>query len=81
MCSFQGKERHASALNQGIGNWLFGKSPVYRLSEPDRMLKQKKIHWDREICDVEDEDGRVILDVPWNDLEFADDIEFHLPDE
>jgi len=43
------------------------------------MLKQKQIHWDRQTCDVEDEDGTVIHDVPWDDLEFADDVECHLP--
>jgi hypothetical protein len=64
-----------------IGDWLFGKNLVYRLSEPDRMLKQKQIHWDRQTCDVEDEDGKVFYDVSWDDLEFADDVEFHLPDD
>jgi hypothetical protein len=30
---------------------------------------------------VEDEDGNVLYDVPWDRLEFADDIEFHFPGE
>jgi hypothetical protein len=75
------QEKRTSVLNQAIGDWLFGKNRVYRLSEPDRMLKQKQIHWDRQTCDVEDEDGRVFCDVSWDDLEFVDDVEFHLPDE
>ncbi len=45
------------------------------------MLKQRKIHWDRQTCDVEDEDGNVFYDVSWDDLEFWDDVEYHLPDE
>jgi hypothetical protein len=75
------KEKRTSALNQAVGNWLFGKNLVYRVSEPDRELKQRKIHWDRQTCDVEDEDGQVFYDVPWDDLEFVDGIECHLPDE
>ena len=66
---------------QAISNWLFGQNPVYRLSEPERILKQRKIHWDRQTSDVEDEDGNVLRDVPWYDLEFVDNIECHLPDE
>ena len=66
---------------QAVGEWLFGGSRVYRLSEPTLMLKQKKIHWDAQTCDVEDEDGRVICDVPWDELEFADDVEFNFPDD
>ena len=66
---------------RAIGNWLFGGSKVYLLSTPGRMLKQRKIHWDRQTCDVEDTDGRVIYDVPWDDLEFWDPVDYHLPDE
>jgi hypothetical protein len=73
------EQRRTSALTQAVGNWLFGKNRVYRLSEPDRTLKQRKIHWDRQTCDVEDEDGQVFYEVPWDDLEFADDVESHLP--
>jgi hypothetical protein len=75
------ERRRTSALTQAVGNWLFGKNRVYRLSEPDRMLRQRKIHWDRQTCDVEDEDGQVFYEVPWDDLEFADDVEYHLPDD
>jgi hypothetical protein len=75
------KERRTSALTQALGNWLFGRNLVYRLSEPDRMLRQRKIHWDRQTCDVENADGKVLYDVPWDDLEFWDDVEFNLPDE
>jgi hypothetical protein len=73
------KEKRTSALTQALGNWLFGRNLVYRLSEPDRMLKQKKIHWDRQTCDVEDEDGTVFYDVSWDELEFWDPVECRLP--
>ncbi len=45
------------------------------------MLKQRKIHWDRQTCDVEDEDGTVLYDVPWDSLEFWDPVEYNLPDD
>ena len=51
------------------------------LSEPERALKQRKIHWDTETCDVEDEDGRVFYSVPWDDLEFVDDVDYHFPED
>lgn len=71
----------SNTVMRAVGDWLFGRNLVYRLSEPDRVLKQRKIHWDRQCVDVESEDGTVFYDVPWDDLEFVDDIEFHLPDE
>jgi len=77
----QGKSIRSKTVMQAIGDWLFRGNLVYRLSEPDRILKQRKIHWDKQTCDVEDEDGTVFYNVPWDDLEFVDDIEFHLPDE
>ncbi len=66
---------------QAVGNWFFGRSRVYLLSEPDRMLKQRKIHWDRQSCDVEDEDGNLFYDVSWDDLEFWNPEDYHLPDD
>jgi len=75
------KERQTSALTQAIGNWLFDGSQVYRLDEPDRKLKTTKIHWERESSDVEDEDGRVFHDVPWDDLDFWEPVDYHLPDD
>ncbi len=45
------------------------------------MLKQRKIHWDRQTCDVEDADGKVLYDVPWDSLEFWDPVEYNLPDD
>ncbi|MGB6066118.1 MAG: hypothetical protein WBG50_15060 [Desulfomonilaceae bacterium] len=70
-----------NALTQAIGDWLFGRNRVHRLSEPNRMLKTRKINWDRETSDVEDGAGRVFRDVSWDDLEFADDVEYRLPDD
>lgn len=63
-----------------LGNWLFGGNRVFRLSEPDKMLKQKTIHWDRETCDVEDENDVIYYNVPWDDLEFWDPVEYHISD-
>jgi hypothetical protein len=77
----EAQAEHTSVVTQAIGNWLFGSNRVYRVAEPDRILKQRKIHWDRQTCDVEDEDGQVFSDVSWDDLEFWDQVEFHLPDE
>lgn len=71
----------SKTVMQAIGDWLFHGSRVYRVSEPNRMLKQKKIHWDRETCDVDDQNGHVFYDVPWDDLEFADKVEYHFPDD
>jgi hypothetical protein len=45
------------------------------------MLKQRKIHWDQQTCDVEDADGKVLYDVSWDDLEFWDPVDYHLPDD
>ena len=71
----------SKTVMRAIGNSLFRGNRVYRLSEPDRPLKQRKIHWDTETCDVEDEDGRVFYSVPWDDLEFVDDVECHFPED
>lgn len=66
-----------------VGSWLFGRCLVYRISEPDRTLRQKTIHWDKGSCDLEDEDGQIYYNVPWDQIEFApdNDIEFHFADE
>lgn len=63
-----------------IGNWLFGGNRVFRLSDPSKMLTQKTIHWDKETCDVEDQNGTIIYDVPWAELDFWDDMEYHIAD-
>jgi len=67
----------SAAVMHAIGNWLFGGSKVFRLSEPDRMLKQRRVHWDTQTCDVEDEDGKVVYHVPWDELEFLDPSNYH----
>jgi hypothetical protein len=79
--SAESKIIRSKTVIPAIVNWLFGGYRVYRLSEPDRMLKQRKIHWDTQSCDVEDEEGRVYHDVSWDDLEFWDDVEYHFPDD
>jgi len=73
------KGKRTSALTQAVGNWLFRGNRVYRLSEPDRMLKQRKINWDRQTCDLDDEDGTVFFDVSWDELEFWEPVDYHLP--
>lgn len=66
---------------RAIGAWLFAGNRVYSLSEPDRILKTVKVNWDAETSDVEDEDGRVFLGIPWDDLEFWDPVEYHFPED
>lgn len=67
----------SETATQAIGDWLLGKNLVYGLSEPERMLRQREIHWDKQTCDVEDEDGTVFYNVSWDELEFAYDVQFH----
>ena len=71
----------SKSLTQAIGDWLFRGNRVYMLSAPNRMLTTKRINWDRETSDVEDEDGNVFYDVPWDDLEFWNPEDYHLPDD
>jgi hypothetical protein len=71
----------SQTVMRAIGIWLFGRNRVYTLDQPDRVLKQKRINWDRETCDLEDADGTVLYNVSWDALEFADDVECHLPDD
>ncbi len=66
---------------QAIGDWLFRGSRVYRLAEPDRMLKTVKINWTAETSDVEDESGTVIYGISWDDLDFWDPQDYHLSGE
>jgi hypothetical protein len=76
------KTTRSNTVMRAVGDWLFGRNLVYRLSEPDRMLKQRRIHWDRQTCDVEDGDGTVFYGVRWDELEFVDDdVEYHFPEE
>ena len=70
--------KKGSVLTQSIGNWLFRGSRVFKLSEPNRVLKTIKIHWNRCTSDVEDENGRVFFDISWDDLEFLDPSNYHL---
>lgn len=71
----------SKTLTRAVGDWLFCGNRVYLLPEPDRMLKTRKINWDGETSDVEDEQGRVYREVPWDTLEFWDPVDFHLPDD
>ena len=72
---------NSRTVMRAIGNSIFRRNLVYRLSEPERALKQRKIHWDTETCDVQDEDGRVFYSVPWDDLEFVDDVDYNFPED
>jgi hypothetical protein len=66
---------------RALGDWLFRGNRVYLLPEPDRMLRTRKINWDRETSDVEDEHGKVYREVPWDTLEFWEPVDYHLPDD
>jgi hypothetical protein len=77
----QGKSIRSKTVMQAVGDWLFRGNRVYILSEPDRMLTTRKIHWDAETSDVQDDDGQMFYDIPWDDLEFWNPEGYHLPDE
>ncbi len=79
--SVEGKAIRSKTITQAIGDWLFRGNRVYRLCQPDRMLTTKRINWDRETSDVQDEDGGIYYDVSWDDLEFWNPEDYHLPDE
>jgi len=79
--SAQGKTIRSKPLMQAVGDWLFRGNRVYLLSAPNRMLTTKRINWDRETSDVRDKDGNVFYDVSWDDLEFWNPEDYHLPDE
>ncbi|MGO9570477.1 MAG: hypothetical protein ACLP5H_23345 [Desulfomonilaceae bacterium] len=69
----------SKTVMKAVGNWLFRGSRVYLSSEPDRILRTVKIDWGAGTSDVEDEDGRVFHDISWNDLEFWNPEDYHLP--
>ncbi|MGB6068406.1 MAG: hypothetical protein WBG50_26650 [Desulfomonilaceae bacterium] len=71
----------SNTMMQAVGDWLFGKNLVYRVSEPDRMLKTLKVKWDSETSDVQAQDGTVFRDVPWDELDFWDPEDYHLAGE
>ncbi len=71
----------SNTMMQAVGDWLFGKNLVYRVSEPDRMLKTLKVNWDAQTSDVQAQDGTVFRDVPWDELEFVNPQNYHLPDD
>jgi len=79
--SEQGKPIQSKTAMQAIGDWLFRGNQVYMLSAPNRMLKTVRINWGRQSSDVEDEDGNVFYDVCWDDLEFWNPEDYHLPDD
>lgn len=71
----------AKSMMQSLGDVLFTGRRVYLLDEPDRVLKTKRINWSRESSDLEDREGRVFYDVPWDAQEFFDKIDYHFPDD
>jgi len=79
--SAQGKSIRSKPLMQAVGDWLFRGSRVYRLSEPDRMLKTVKVNWEAETTDVQDDYGQIFYDIPWDDLEFWNPEDYHLAEE
>jgi hypothetical protein len=79
--SVEGKSIPSKTVMQAVGDWLFRGNRVYKLSVPNRMLTTKRINWDRETSDVQDEDGKVFYDVSWDDLEFWNPEDYHLPED
>jgi len=79
--SAQGKAIPSKTVMQAVGNWLFRGSRVYRLCEPDRMLKTVKINWDAETTDVQGADGTVFYGISWNDLDFWNPEDYHIAGE
>lgn len=65
----------AYSITQALGDALFRNSRAFLLSEPGTSLRVKRINWNRQSSDLEDERGRVYHDVSWDDIEFADDVE------
>ncbi len=55
--SARGKVIRSKTVMRAVGDLLFLGNEVYMLAAPDRMLTVKKIHWDRETTDLEDEQG------------------------
>ncbi len=60
------------------GDFLFLGNEVYRLAEPDRVLRVKRINWDSQTSDLEDDQGRVYRDVSRDDIEFQHPEDYHL---
>ncbi|MCL4518315.1 MAG: hypothetical protein M1587_03870 [Thaumarchaeota archaeon] len=73
--------QRSKTMMQAIGDWLFGGSDVYLLSDPGARLKVRKINWDRESSDLEDAQGRLYKDMPWDFIEFWYPVEAHFPDD
>ncbi len=76
--SAQGKPIQSKTVMQAIWNWMLRGSEVYFLDQPDRTLKTKRINWNRQTTDVEDETGTVFSDIPWERLEFRHPEDYHL---
>jgi len=71
----------SETVTRAVGDFLFLGNRVYLLAQPNRILTVKKIHWDRETSDLQDEQGRVYRDVSWDEMEFADDVDYHIADD
>src|SRR5208283_1718931 len=63
---------------RAVADFLLLGNEVYRLAEPDRVLTVKKIHWNSQTSDLEDDQGRVYRDVSWDDIEFQHPEDYHL---
>jgi hypothetical protein len=60
---------HKRTLTQALGDGLYRGTLVCRVDEPDRVLKVRRVNWDRESTLVEDEDGKV-FELSWDETEF-----------
>jgi len=66
---------------RAVLDWLFKGTEVYRLSEPDRILKTLKINWDTQTTDLKDKAGTVFRGIPWTDVEFVHPEDYHIPED
>jgi len=71
----------SKTVMMAVGNFLFLGNRVYRLNDPDTVLTVKRIHWDNESSDLQDERGRIYYRVPWDEIEFLHPEDYHLPDD
>lgn len=61
---------------RAIGNWLYVGTPLKLTTPPgdDRILIVKKIYWDQQCVEVEDEETGKLHVYRWDDVEFCDPV-------
>jgi len=79
--STESKVIRSETVVKAVSDVLFTGSRVHLLAEPETPLPAKNIHWNRETSDLQDGEGRVYYDVSWDEIEFADEVEYNFPNE